>query len=294
MESGAIGEVVSVRAVYRGQPAVWTDVLGGAGGQGDRHGVATDATTGKAKPWRYDLRLTGGGVTIDGGAHWLRPMALLTPGRIVDVVGVTGRPFAAMEGESFARALCRFDSGVVSTFETDWGCQYGDDPDFKVIGTTGEVQCVVGGSGRDDNPHGTTTLWNATHPQGRVEATEPVNGHGKVIEDFAHAVLSGREPAASAEDSLGELRTALALYKSARTVRAPGPQHIDRRMIGNHTLRIPTCPRLPLLPPLPSALESRAACQSVRFAVLAGAVGESLGSKPRKCAPAKALGGVAS
>ena len=31
-----------------------------------------------------------------------------------------GHPYEPMEGESFARALCRFDSGVVSTFETDY------------------------------------------------------------------------------------------------------------------------------------------------------------------------------
>ena len=53
--------------------------------------------------------------------------------------------------------------------------------------------------------------------QGKTEACENVNGHGKVIEDFAHAVLSGRAPAATAVDSLAELRTALAIYKSAQT-----------------------------------------------------------------------------
>ena len=53
--------------------------------------------------------------------------------------------------------------------------------------------------------------------QGKTEACEAVNGHGKVIEDFAHCVLSGRTPAAGAADSLAELRTALAIYKSAQT-----------------------------------------------------------------------------
>ena len=36
IESGAVGDVVSVRAVYRGAPAVWTKVLDGAGGTGDQ------------------------------------------------------------------------------------------------------------------------------------------------------------------------------------------------------------------------------------------------------------------
>lgn len=37
------------------------------------------------------------------------------------------------------------------------------------------------------------------------------------IEDFAKVVLKQKQPAASAEMSLGELRTALAIYKSSET-----------------------------------------------------------------------------
>jgi predicted dehydrogenase len=119
--SGAIGNVTSVTAYYKQASTtnMWANVLDGAGGQGDAKGVATHET-GEPKPWRYDKRLTGGGVSIDGGAHWLRPMNMLTPGKIEEVIGVIGHPFQPMEGESFARALCRFDSGVVSTFETDY------------------------------------------------------------------------------------------------------------------------------------------------------------------------------
>ena len=99
IDQGTIGNVVSVRAKYTqgGTSNMWAAVLDGAGGQGDEKGVVKDES-GAAKPWRYDLRLTGGGVTIDGkcsrslcvasfeaskrsctgGAHWLRPMRMLT------------------------------------------------------------------------------------------------------------------------------------------------------------------------------------------------------------------------
>ena len=73
-----------------------------------------------------------------------------------------GHPYEPMEGESFARALCRFDSGVVSTFETDYSecvppqpsrsdratltllvlgsvTHFGPDSAFKVIGDRGEI-----------------------------------------------------------------------------------------------------------------------------------------------------------
>ena len=121
IESGVIGNVTSVTAYYKQASTqnMWANVLDGKGGQGDAKGVATHES-GEPKPWRYDKRLTGGGVTIDGGAHWLRPMIMLTPGKIDEVIGVIGHPFRPMEGESFARALCRFDSGIVSMFETDY------------------------------------------------------------------------------------------------------------------------------------------------------------------------------
>ena len=83
------------------------------------------------------------------------------PGDITEVIGVIGHPYEPMEGESFARALCRFDSGVVSTFETDYSecvpqpsrsdratltlvvlgsvTHFGPDSAFKVIGDRGEI-----------------------------------------------------------------------------------------------------------------------------------------------------------
>ena len=73
IDSGAIGNVVSVAAKYRDGSAAagtspWVKVLDGLGGHGDAKGVAKTAD-GQAKPWRYDRRLTGGGVAIDGGLY---------------------------------------------------------------------------------------------------------------------------------------------------------------------------------------------------------------------------------
>lgn len=68
------------------------------------------------KPWRYDVDIAGGGIVIDGGAHWLRPMRMFL-GEVHSVVGVTSRLLPEMEGESFAQALLRFHSGRVGYFE---------------------------------------------------------------------------------------------------------------------------------------------------------------------------------
>ncbi|MCB0116854.1 MAG: Gfo/Idh/MocA family oxidoreductase, partial [Caldilineaceae bacterium] len=85
IEEGAIGEVITARAFF-----------GGAVGTGWG-----------SKPWRYDKAITGGGICIDGGAHWIRPLRMWL-GEIEEVVAVTGRPLAEMEGESLAHALFRF------------------------------------------------------------------------------------------------------------------------------------------------------------------------------------------
>jgi predicted dehydrogenase len=78
-----------------------------------------------------------------------------------------------------------------------------------VIGDGGEITC---------NPGGDVMVYNAeTGRKGVAHPTENDNGHGKAIEDFANVVLHGARPKATAADSLGELRTALAIYKSAET-----------------------------------------------------------------------------
>ena len=65
------------------------------------------------------------------------------------------------------------------------------------------------------------TLVNRDHPEGLPIAGE----HGYAasfapeMADFEAAVLEGRQPAAPPEASLGELRTALAIYRSAKSGR---------------------------------------------------------------------------
>jgi predicted dehydrogenase len=160
--------------------------------------------------WRFSLAATGGGVVVDAGSHFLRPLRMWC-GELVDVVAVTGRPQAVMEGESLCRALCRFDAGVVASFDALLAVAGGAPvPRFQLTGTAGEI--VIDG----------------TH----VRLFDPRGGAGTVVaesgylesyagewRDFEAAVLDGTPLAASAEHSLGELRGALAMYRSAASGR---------------------------------------------------------------------------
>lgn len=86
----------------------------------------------------------------------------------------------------------------------------GPSEDFRITGSTGEL---VIEHGRD----GCLKLFDGAHPAGQVimEAFPgKVDSYGFELHDFSLAVLEGKPLQASPEYSLGELRTALAMYRS--------------------------------------------------------------------------------
>jgi predicted dehydrogenase len=196
IHSGRIGEIITARAVFA-------------------NAATPAAMSPDPKPWRYYLSMAGGGISIDGGAHWIRPLRMWL-GEIEEVVAALGRPLAAMEGESFARALLRFRSGVVANFDALYGgAMHGAGDEFRVTGTLGEIIIERGW-------HGRVLVIDHDHPQGDVIHTKGEgrrDAFGYELLDFERAVLDGAPLAASPEYSLGELRTALAMYRSAETKR---------------------------------------------------------------------------
>ena len=161
-------------------------------------------------PWRFKLAETGGGISIDGGAHWIRPLRMML-GEIDSVVAVSSRHIPEMEGESLAHALVRFKSGVVGTFQAIQSTgMTGPIEDFRITGTTGEIVIERGREGR-------LMLYNASHSDGVAimsSALSKAASYGVELADFANHVLYDTELAAPPEYALGELRTALAMYRS--------------------------------------------------------------------------------
>lgn len=191
IQAGAIGEIITARAFF--------------GGPARPHGDGP-------RPWRYDLAIAGGGITMDGGAHWIRPLRMWL-GEIDEVVAVTGRPLAEMEGESLCHALLRFRSGVVAKFDAlHAGAAMGPGEEFRVTGTDGELLVEKGWGGR-------LLLFDRENREGKVILDNKDEGRaaafGYELNDFAGAVLDGTALEAGPEYSLGELRTAFAIYRSA-------------------------------------------------------------------------------
>ncbi len=161
------------------------------------------------KPWRYQQQRTGGGITIDGGSHWMRPLRMWM-GEIDEVVAVVDHPLEQMEGESLMRALLRFQSGKVAVFDAMMlDTIMAPDPWWRITGTEGEL--VI-----DNGFEGGLHLYDADHRQGRLIA--PPLGYaqsfGPELADFCAAILDGKPLAAGPEESLAELRTSLAIYRS--------------------------------------------------------------------------------
>lgn len=193
IQAGTIGDIITARAVF----------VNPAG-----------ETRSGPKPWRFELAKAGGGITMDGGAHWIRPLRMWL-GEVDQVVAVTERPVAEMEGESFTRALLQFGSGKVAIFDA-WraGAVHGPGEEFRVTGTLGELVVEKGGENR-------LLLYTQANPEGEVLWDQKSEGRasafGYELRDFTQAVLEGTPLAAGPEYSLGELRTALAIYRSAET-----------------------------------------------------------------------------
>ncbi len=171
--------------------------------------------TAGARPWRFILAHAGGGITMDGGAHWIRPLRMML-GEVREVIAVTGHHVPGMEGESRSQSLLRFESGVTATFTTlNLMAAAAPIELFRVTGTAGEI--VIPG-GREAQ----LMLFNQRHPKGHavMDAVQgKADSYGMELKDFEELVLDGKAPVASAEYSLGELRTALAMYRSVTSGR---------------------------------------------------------------------------
>jgi UDP-N-acetyl-2-amino-2-deoxyglucuronate dehydrogenase len=194
IETGAIGEIITARAAF---------VM-----EFDKRWFPD------GNAWRFEAERTGGGITIDGGSHWIRPLRMWM-GEIDEVVGVTDRPFTAMQGESLVHALLRFRSGKVATFDALMAdTTLGPENWWRVTGTQGEI--LVAGK-----MEGGIRLFDTGHPMGLE--VQPPQGYAKSfggeLEDFCNAVLTGSPLCAGPEEALGELRTALAIYRSASSGR---------------------------------------------------------------------------
>jgi predicted dehydrogenase len=236
---GAIGMVVTAAAYY--YESMRDNVTSGS----------VDSSGGLG--WRGSLARAGGGIAIDGGLHWIRPLREMLGSRVEEVVGVTRHnlaPELAMEGECLGHALFKM-APATSTDENDlakepWRQPPGSGPlvatyscnmlatapmahdmcpYFRVTGNKGEL--IIHGDGLLRTPGAGGLRWyNEENPTG----TEmfPLDRKGGFFLGFAglwqeiHRICQqgdydgAHQSVVRASD---DVRVVLALYKSAKTGR---------------------------------------------------------------------------
>jgi hypothetical protein len=128
-------------------------------------------------------------------------------GELTEVIAVTARQPPLGDVESLCRALCRFDSGVVASFDALLANLPGTAvPRFQITGSAGEI--VIDGA--------EVRLYDATGGAGSVVGrSDYLDRYAAEWCEFEAAVLDGAPLAATAEYGVGELRAALAMYRSA-------------------------------------------------------------------------------
>ena len=111
------------------------------------------------------------------------------------------------------KSLIHFQSGKTAIFDAMMiDTVFAPDPWWRITGTKGELTIDTGFFGGiklydPDNREGKLLMEPKGYPQ----------SFGPELVDFASAVLDGTPLRAGPEESLGELRTALAIYRSAES-----------------------------------------------------------------------------
>jgi predicted dehydrogenase len=231
-EERAIGSIVSIASYY--YESMRDNVTSGS----------VDAATG-GLGWRGSLQRAGGGIALDGGLHWIRPVAELARARIRSVVGVSCpvpsvQQALAMEGESLAHALFELEPPASSAFTpavspliATYSCcmlanpapmAHDACPYLRITGTEGELVLAGTGLQKEVPSAGGLRLYNAAHPQGRNIFADDEASHFfmafRGLWQEIHRIRREMDHAAAHETvrrAADDVRVVLALYKSSQT-----------------------------------------------------------------------------
>jgi predicted dehydrogenase len=150
------------------------------------------------RSWLLKQNVAGGGPMFDFGCHRIEVL-LHVFGGITHVTAQTAKTLFDREVEDTAAALFKFASGVCGTLTVSHAAREPRDT-FDVFGSQGSIHVPALNAG---------TMRVIAANGERTEALPPAdNLHQPLIEDFASAVLSAREPAVS-----GEVGRAVALIE---------------------------------------------------------------------------------
>ena len=223
---GYIGQIVSAAAYY--YESMRDNITSGS------------VEAGGGMGWRGSLARAGGGIAIDGGLHWIRPLREMC-GRIDKVVGVVRThlaPELKMEGESLGHALFEIAPEPLTQPEgsgplvATYSCNvlatapmaHDTCPYFRITGTRGEI--VIHGDGlfKEKPGAGGLRLYDEDNPTGKeLFATDRKGGFFlgfTGLWQHISKIVAERDGDAAHETvvrAADDVRVVLALYKSSKT-----------------------------------------------------------------------------
>ena len=161
--------------------------------------------------WRLDKPQAGGGVILDITVHDIDTLRFLLDAEPVEVVGIGQSAFMAKEGlEDGAMSVIRFDNGVLAQLHDAFTVKHAG----HGIEIHGEAGSVIGRNVMSQRAVGEVVLRNDTG-----ERLVPVEHEGlyvRGVATFCAALQGTGKPAATGEDGVRSLATALAVAQACR------------------------------------------------------------------------------
>ncbi|MBN2310810.1 MAG: Gfo/Idh/MocA family oxidoreductase [Candidatus Hydrogenedentes bacterium] len=179
--------------------------------------------------WRGTRRLDGGGALMNQGIHMIDLLVWFL-GRPVSVFAKTSLVgHEELEVEDLACAIITFESGAMGVIEGSTAAWPGHPARVEVYGTEGSAVIETGEvrswQFRDDRPddeeirRGLGREADLGSGAGDPLSDLKHEGHRRQIEDFACAILEGREPAIDGREGRRSVELIEAIYRSAEAGR---------------------------------------------------------------------------
>ncbi|HTT09450.1 MAG TPA: Gfo/Idh/MocA family oxidoreductase [Burkholderiaceae bacterium] len=165
--------------------------------------------------WRIDRPQAGGGVILDITVHDADTLRFALGAEPVEAVGFKqASPLARNGLEDGVMAVLRFDNGVLAQLHDAFTVRHaGTGIEFH-----GEAGSIIGRNVMTQQPVGEVVLRTASGEQ--AIAVEPENLYVRSVAAFCAAMRGDGAPAATDEDGVRSLATALAVAEACRTGRA--------------------------------------------------------------------------
>lgn len=169
--------------------------------------------------WRLDKPQAGGGVILDITVHDADTLRFILGAEPIEAVGLTQSAAMAREGlEDGVMAVLRFDNGVLAQLHDAFTVKHAG----TGIEIHGEQGSIVGRNVMTQQPVGDLALRTANGEQAIPVVHENLYERG--VAAFCAALRGEGAPAATAEDGVRSLATAVAVAEACRsgtTVRIP-------------------------------------------------------------------------